>query len=119
MKKIIIAGLIIIAAATNANAQDKSITSDSEKIVLENNKVKVTQYVSIPKGNVCGKGVHSHAAHLTVILTDAEVEVTLPDGKKVQQKAPAGTTFWSEAETHEVKNIGASPIKIEIIETKN
>ncbi len=89
-----------------------------EKLILENKKIKVTEFDSEPGYDVCGPGKHSHPAHLTVLLTDAEVTVTLPDGKTIQQKAPAGAAFWSEAETHTVVNNGNKPVKSYIIETK-
>ena len=103
----------VFAAAQNING-DKG----NSKIILENNKVKVTQYTSPANHDVCGKGMHSHPAHLTIILTEAIVAVKLPDGKSVQQKAPAGTCFWSEAETHEVINTGKEPVKIQLVELK-
>jgi hypothetical protein len=119
MKPCIITVLLITLFATKNFAQSGAATADAEKVILDNSKMKVTEYTSVPAGNVCGKGTHSHGPHLTVILADAEVEVMLPDGKKVTQKAPAGTTFWSEAETHAVRNIGKTPLKVEIIETKS
>ena len=53
-----------------------------------------------------------------MLLTAATVTVTDAHGKVKTQDAPAGTSFWSEAETHEVVNSGKLPIKILIIETK-
>lgn len=90
-----------------------------QKVVLDNPEVKVTQYVSGPGGDVCGEGRHTHPAHLTVLLTDAKVQVMLPDGRKLNQNAPAGTTFWSEAETHTVTNMGKKPVKAYIVTYKN
>ncbi len=89
------------------------------KLVLENDKVKVVEYTSQPGGDVCGEGIHKHPPHLTVLLTAAKVQVLLPDGRKLNQNAPAGTTFWSEAETHSVSNMGKTPVKAYIIEYKN
>jgi hypothetical protein len=91
----------------------------SQHIVLDNEKMKVTEYTSIPGGDVCGEGRHSHPPHLNVLLTDAKVKVMLPDGKTLLQNVPAGTTFWSEAETHTVVNTGNTPIKAYIIESKH
>ena len=91
----------------------------AQHIVLENDKIKVSEYTSIPGGDVCGEGRHSHPPHLNVLLTDAKVKVMLPDGKIITQNAAAGTTFWSAAETHTVTNTGSHQIKGYIIETKN
>jgi hypothetical protein len=111
MKKIfIIAGMLM--AASFAKAQT------TPKVLIDNNKVKVTEYDSAPGKDVCGAGKHSHPAHLTVLLTEATVTITGADGKVVTQKVPAGTVFWSEAETHEVINSGTSPVKAYLVETK-
>ena len=87
-------------------------------IIVDNETVKVTTLESQPGKDLCGIGKHSHGAHLTVMLTDATVTVTMPDGKVVTNKATAGTTFWSEAETHTVINSGKSVAKAQIIEYK-
>ena len=119
MKTLSIIVVLFTFFATKNFAQSNPVTADAEKVILDNIKMKVTEFVSIPGGNVCGKNVHSHGPHLTVILTDAEVELTLADGKKMVQKVPAGTSFWSEAETHAIKNIGKATVKVQIIETKS
>ena len=114
MKKLSIVCVAFVLFTVAAQAQ----AAEQTKIVIDNAKMKVTEYNSQPGGDVCGVGKHSHAAHLTILLTDAVVKITMPGGKSVEQKAPAGTTFWSEAETHVVINNGDKPIKAYIIETK-
>jgi len=54
---------------------------DAIKVILENDKLKVTEYTSTPGKDVCGKGKHTHAPHLSILLTDAIVRQTTPDGK--------------------------------------
>lgn len=88
------------------------------KVIIDNDQVKVTEIVSQPGKDMCGLGKHSHPAHLTVMLSDATVTVTTPTGKVNTQKVPAGTTFWSEAETHTVVNSGSTTSKMQIIEYK-
>ena len=93
--------LLIFIPIAMLHAQE---TFPGGKVVLENDKVRVTEYSAKPHEGVCGIGVHSHPAHLTVILQAAKVKVTLPDGKTVE-KAPSGNNvFWSEAGTHSVEN---------------
>jgi hypothetical protein len=117
MKKIVLTLATFFLFVLITTAQSGGATT-IEKIVLENAKMKVTEYTSAPGKDVCGSGKHSHPAHLTVLLTDADVLVTLPDGKTVSQKAPAGAAFWSEAETHTVINSGKSPMKFYLVEAK-
>src|SRR5690242_11198964 len=116
MKKLLFvaAGCLFVASAF----AQSSPPSGTGKIVLDNPNVKVTAYEGKPGKDMCGIGKHSHGPHLTVLLTDATITVTQADGKVVTQKAVAGTTFWSEAETHTVINSGKSACKAQIIEYK-
>ena len=116
MKSILL--LLLLAFSSLCVAQNKK-TLVSGKIVLDNAKVKVTEFESQPGKDICGLGEHSHPAHLTVLLTDATVTVSLPNGKTFTEKLPSGTTFWSEAETHTVINSGKAASKAQIIEYKN
>ncbi len=92
--------------------------SSDGKIVLDNADVKVYEFESTPGKDVCGAGKHSHPAHLTVLLTDASITITSPDGKVSTKKLKAGATFWSPAETHMVVNSGASEVKCQLVEVK-
>jgi hypothetical protein len=111
--------LIFVMALCLFACKQKLPSALDRHVVLENDKVKVSEYTSIPGGDVCGEGRHTHPAHLNVLLTDAKVKIMLPDGKILTQNAPAGTTFWSDAETHTVTNTGNHTIKGYIIETKH
>jgi hypothetical protein len=110
----------LIAVARDLPAQDASkVLPQNYRVVLENAKLRVLEFNSRPGMGVCGSGWHSHPAHLTVLLSDAAVRVTTPDGK-VQQRSgvPLGETFWSEAETHIVENVSGNNIRSLIIELK-
>ncbi len=105
--------------ASDALAQDAATTEPgSYRVVFENAQVRVLEFISRPRSWLCGVGKHSHPAHLTVALSDAQVRVTLPDGKKIEAANRLGDVFWSEAETHTVENIGAGPVRALIIEIK-
>ena len=107
-----------VLATLVAVGQSTQKTKNDGELILDNDKVKIYQYDGSPGKDVCGLGKHSHPAHLTVLLTDANVTVTTPDGKVKSDKMKAGTSFWSEAETHTVINSGTNPIKCQIIELK-
>ncbi|MBL7848908.1 MAG: hypothetical protein JNL40_15675 [Cyclobacteriaceae bacterium] len=115
-----IATLILVALLTVsiAHAQSGIEPKPFGKVILDNEKVKVTAIESEPGKDMCGIGKHSHGPHLTVLLTEATVTVTLPNGKVSTTKSAAGTTFWSEAETHVVINSGKNIVKAQIIEYK-
>jgi hypothetical protein len=67
---------------------------------------------------VCGSGMHSHPAHLTIALTPGRVRVKTPDGKVVTEENKDVIVFWSEAETHEVENISGRDMRAFLIELK-
>lgn len=92
--------------------------SSDGKVVLDNADVKVYEFESTPGKDVCGAGKHSHPAHLSVLLTDASITITTPEGKVSTKKMKAGTTFWSPAETHMVVNSGAGNVKVQLVEVK-
>ncbi len=80
--------------------------------------MKVVEYVSTPGKDVCGKGMHSHTPHLTIMLTDALVTVTTPGGKVQNYDIKAGFASWFEADTHIVINNGLMPVRAYLIELK-
>jgi quercetin dioxygenase-like cupin family protein len=113
-----IAGLTA-ALATTALAQDAAeVQSQSYRLVLENNKVRVLRFTSKPGMGVCGVGIHSHPGHVTVLLTPAKVRVT-QGGKTTIVEAKAGDAFWEPPVTHEVENYGGAEVRSLIIEVKD
>jgi hypothetical protein len=113
--------LPLVALAECAEAQDAAkVQPQSYRVALENDKLRVLDFNSRPGMGVCGNGMHSHPAHLTVVVTGGSVRIKTPDGKTVEQRdIPEGTVFWSEAETHNVENISGSNLRSLIIEIKN
>lgn len=110
-----------LALVECAEAQDAvKVQPQAYRVALENSKVRVLDYNSRPGMGVCGNGMHSHPAHLTVVVSGGSVRIRTPDGKTVEQNdIPAGVVFWSEAETHNVENISGSNIRSLIIELKS
>jgi hypothetical protein len=103
-----------------AAAQDAAVTEPgSYRVVLENEQVRVLEFVSRPRTAVCGIGKHSHPAHLTIALSDATVRVTLENGQQVEARNKIGDVFWSEAETHTVENVGSGVMRALIVEVKD
>jgi hypothetical protein len=89
----------------------------SYRLVLENKSVRVLEYNGLPGMGVCGTGLHSHPAHLTVLLSPARVRVT-EGGKTFIATSPMGDVFWSPAVTHETENVGSANVRSLIIEVK-
>jgi hypothetical protein len=118
MKQLFVLAIWLSCFSINGRSQQKHIVSDTIKVILENDKIKVTEYDSSPGNGVCGKGEHTHPAHLTILLTDAKVRQTTSDGKTQDFDLKSGTTFWSEAVTHIAINNGNKPAKVYLVEVK-
>ena len=57
-----------------------SAMAQESKVIVDNDKIKITQFTSNPGGDVCGAGMHSHHDHGNILMTDAKIETTYPDG---------------------------------------
>ena len=105
--------------ASTVLAQDAAkVQPASYRVVLDNDNVRVLEFTGRPGMGVCGSGLHSHPAHLTVLLTPAKVKVT-ENGKTFVAQNKAGDVFWSDAVTHETENVGGAPVRSLIIELKH
>jgi len=115
-----LAALLAELATSEALSQD-AVTAEpgSYRVVFENARVRVLEFVSRPRTTVCGVGKHSHPAHLTIALSDARVRVTRADGKQFDAANQLGDVFWSEAETHTVENVGGHVMRALIVEIKD
>jgi hypothetical protein len=113
--------LPMLAIAEHSNAQD-AVKSQPQnyRVAFENDRVRVLEYNGRPGMGVCGDGMHSHPAHLAVLLSSSKVRIKTPDGKvEVHNDIPLGAVFWGNAETHEVENIGGSDVRMLLIEFKS
>ncbi len=91
----------------------------SFRVAFENDKLRVLEYRGRPGMGVCGEGMHSHPAHLTMVMFDGKVRAKTPDGKVHVAEGKVGDVFWSEAETHEVENISGRNSRAFLIELKS
>jgi len=121
LRRALIALLPMLVITEDLSAQD-AVQSQPQnyRVTFENDRVRVLEYNGRPGMGVCGDGMHSHPAHLTVLLSTGKARFKTPDGKvEVRSDIPVGAVFWSNGETHEVENIGGSDIRLLIIELKS
>ena len=113
-----------------------SLIAQKKETLLDNDKIRVTQYTSLPGKEVCGVGMHTHVEHVNILMTDAKLKSTYPDGstdiqiydankhqltiesKGKRQVISSYGGFVAPAGTHELKNIGTKPFIYYTIETK-
>src|SRR5215468_3165346 len=62
----------------------------SARIAFENDRVRVIEYHTGSEKDVCGFGMHTHPAHLYIMLTDAKLRTVTPDGKEILEDTKAG-----------------------------
>jgi hypothetical protein len=120
LRRAMLCALPLLALSERAAAQDAAkMQPQTYRVAMENQHVRVLEYNSRPGMGVCGTGMHSHPAHLTVVLSNGTVRIRTPDGKVVERAdVPLGTVFWEEAVTHTVENIGGGDLRSLIVELK-
>ena len=118
MKKLFFIALCVIGFSLYGKSPIAKSENESSKVVLENDKVKVTEFLSLPGGGACGKGKHSHKERLVIAITDASIQLTTEDGKTQNLDLKAGTAFWGAAETHTVVNSSTKEVKFYAVEVK-
>ena len=118
-RRALLAVLATLGLTESALAQDAAaIQPRAYRVALDNDKLRVLEFNSRPGMGVCGTGMHSHPAHLTVVLSDSKVRFKLPDGRTGVGENKLGDVFWSEAETHEVENISGRNSRALLVELK-
>lgn len=121
-RKLMLAGLGGLAAqfgASGAAAQDPvKVMPRAYRVAFENDQVRVLDFIGRPGMGICGEGMHSHPAHLTIVMTDWQGVVTTPNSTAKPRQRKLGDVFWSEAETHKVENTGKTNSRVLIVELK-
>lgn len=113
-------GIMGLTGTADLAAQDASkVNPRSYRVVLENEKVRVLEYRSLPGLGVCGQGKHSHPAHVTIALSGGKVKLITDEGNMVSAESKAGSVFWAPAETHSVENISGRPMRAYMVEIKD
>lgn len=119
MKKLFIVlfvfGFVLVG---KSQSQSGNAGKSAPNVVLENDKVKVTEFLSAPGEDACGKGQHRHNERLVIAITDASIKMTTEDGKIQNLDLKAGTAFWGGTELHSVVNTGKQPAKFYAVEVK-
>ena len=121
-RKLLLAGLGTLGAqlaSRDTHAQDAArVMPRAFRVALENEKLRVLEFRGRPGMGICGESMHSHPAHLTVVLADFTAKTTLPDGTVREHRRKAGDVFWAEAETHKVENVGKGATHVMLVELK-
>jgi quercetin dioxygenase-like cupin family protein len=109
-------GILIGASATSVGSQDRTAVVPSTKVLLDNEHVRV-QYHDVATGETIP--FHSHPATVVYALEPYKAKLKLPNGTEVVREGKAGDTFWSDATTHSVENLGTTQIHNLVVELKH
>jgi len=108
---------ILLTLSSGLHAQDimKVGTNLTNKVLFENDQVRVIQIESAP-------GVltpwHSHPNHVIYALNDGKLEVTEKGKQPAVIEFKAGQVLYFPEVTHIVKNVGTTPLKLIMTELK-
>ncbi|MCB0496784.1 MAG: hypothetical protein KDC79_11665 [Cyclobacteriaceae bacterium] len=117
MKKLLVVPALFVSSLLWA--QDLTTVQSGEKVIVDNDKIKVVEFTSNPLGDVCGKGMHHHEPHLAILITDAKAKVTAANGESHKVTVPSGASFWiGDEETHSAINTGTQPTKMILVYLK-
>jgi hypothetical protein len=91
------------------------VIPENYKLIIDNQFVRVLE-ARIPAGTE--EKPHRHLKGVSVCLTEYTLESRiLPDGPWVRNARQVGTTYWSDASLHQVRNVGTTTshtIRIEL-----
>src|SRR2546422_3568055 len=103
------------ALSQNDDLDVLKVIPENYKLVIDNPFVRVLE-ARIPPGTE--EKPHRHLRGVSVCLTEYTLESrTLPDGQWVRAERRVGTTYWSDASLHQVRNVGKTQshtIRIEL-----
>jgi quercetin dioxygenase-like cupin family protein len=85
-------------------------------LLLENEHVRVLEYVLLPGEQ---DQWHTHPPKVSYVLSGGKLEIHLDDGTSFLADEKTGTADWAGVRgKHYVKNVGATPVRILLVEDK-
>jgi len=88
---------------------------ETHKLAFENDKVRVVRvhYEPGEKGPM-----HDHPDQVQIWLTDADIPITMPDGRTQVDHVKAGLVRWRNAFSHKGENVSDKPFEYVSVELK-
>jgi len=104
-----------LATAVAQKAKDATeVSPDTHHVVLDNANVRVVEIRAGSGGKV---PMHSHPAHLLVILSPARIKFTFPNGKTSVVDVRPGEAVWSDGVEHSAEVLAGS-VHLVMVEVK-
>jgi quercetin dioxygenase-like cupin family protein len=102
-------------AAAAADLDSPKADPDHHKVELENSWVRVVRWRIAPHEKTA---LHDHPSLVSVLLTDADLRLTAPDGKASELHGKAGSAAWRGPTVHVAENVGERPVEGILVEPK-
>jgi quercetin dioxygenase-like cupin family protein len=115
LTSLIIGFLLTFSSAIYAQDFVKVAAQGTTKVLLENDQVRVVQIETAPGGVTPW---HSHPNYILYALTDGKLESTEKGKAATVLNVKAGEALFMPAETHMVKNVGTTTVKLVLTELK-
>ncbi len=110
-----VAALCVLVAAPAAAQDPAKVAPDVYKCTFENERVRVCEVTVKPGAKI---PMHSHPEHFGYVMAPGKLRITKADGTSTDADFKTGATIWIPAETHSGENIGATEIKVLVVELK-
>ena len=109
--------LVFVCVAGCVNAADEllKVAPKCCTVLLENDEVRVLDYVAKPGEKVA---MHSHPDHVVYALSDGKVRFTMEDGTTKDVDIKKGQAIFTKEVNHSTENIGAADLHVVIVEMK-
>ena len=93
------------------------VSPDRFKILLENEHVRVVEYMLGPGER---DQWHTHPPKVSYVVSGGELRIHLADGTSFPSDEKEGTAVWMNAlPRHYAENVGTTPVRIVLIEVKS
>ncbi len=116
MRRVSFLTSLVCLAVSTAMAQDPvKVEPKHYKVEFENAQVRVLR---INYGPHEKSVMHDHPASVVVLLTEAHVKHSFPNGKAEERHGRAGETRWAAAERHLPENLSDKPFEVILVEQK-
>lgn len=105
-------------AASSIGSIDAVVASpDRFKILLENEHVRVIEYVLLPGER---DQSHTHPPKVSYVVSEGTLRITTEDGRSFVTEEKAGSATWmGTLGRHYAQNIGKTPVRIVLVEIKS
>jgi quercetin dioxygenase-like cupin family protein len=95
----------------------RTASPDRFKVLLENQHVRVLEYVLLPGER---DQWHTHPPKVSYVVSGGTLRITTDDGQSFLSDEKLGSASWMDGlGKHFAQNVGETPVRIVLIEVKN